>query len=84
MTTFEILPGDELPYRIKIDGLSGAGVDPRGAVCAALSAGHRIPAGMRDGRGIATYLFWNYEPNPYWLELIRALEHNKFPAEEEP
>ena len=83
MTTFEILPGDKLPYRIKIDGLSGAGVDPRGAVCAALSAGHRIPVGMRDGPSAAAHLFWNYEANSSWVELIRVLEHNKFPAEEE-
>ena len=82
MNIFSLVPGDELPYRVTIDGLSGAGDTPVRAICAALSAGGRIPAGMRDGKVAARYLFWHYDPHPGWVELIGALERNKFPCEE--
>ena len=68
----------ELPYRIEVDNLSGAGTSPATAAMAALSAGGRIPVGMRDGKAAAAYIFWRYEHNPEWLQLIRILEINKF------
>lgn len=73
----------ELRYRVQIDRLMGAGDTPVHAVCAALSAGGIIPAGMRDGKAAATHLFWHYESNPAWVELIKVLELNKFPSAEE-
>ena len=78
---FNLGDGHQLPYRVNIDGLRGAADTPVGAVCAALSAGGKIPAGMRDGKAAAAHLIWNYEPSPPWLELIRVLEHNEFPLE---
>ena len=82
MNHFTVLGnGHQLPYRVTIDGLKGAATTPVGAVCAALSAGGKIPAGMRNGKAAAAYLIWNYEPSPPWLELIQVLEHNEFPLE---
>ena len=83
MNLFEFIHGDELPYRVQVDRLHGAGVEPRQAICAALSAGGKIPIGMRDGPSAAAYIFWNYEANPAWLELIKALESNEFPKKGE-
>ena len=81
MNRFTLLGnGHQLPYRVEIDGLRGAANTPVEAVCAALSAGGKIPAGMRNGKEAAAYLFWNYEATPAWVELISVLEHNKFPA----
>jgi len=80
MNEFAFMADDQLPYRVDIDSLKGAGTTPVNAVCAALSAGQRIPRGMRDGKEAAMYLFWNYEANPAWLELISVLEHNRFPS----
>ena len=71
--------GHQLRYRVDIDGLRGAAETPAGAVCAALSAGGKIHAGMRDGKAVAAFLIWNYQPSPSWLELIQVLEHNEFP-----
>ena len=90
MNAFSVRVGDELPYRVRIDNLEGAGTTPVGAICAALSVGGKIPPALRGdthspvswhGKDVASYLFWNYEINPSCNELIRALEHNKFPAE---
>ena len=73
----EIVAG-ELPYRVEIDNLRGASETPAGAVVAALSAGHKIPSGKRNPKGVANYLFWNYEANPDWARLIHILEKNTF------
>ena len=83
MNRFETLEGNELPYRVEIDNLKGAGTTPVGAICAALSVGHKIPTGMRDGKATARYVFWHYDANPAWVELIRALERNEFPSRSE-
>ena len=81
MNKFFVLDeGQELRYRVDIDGLRGAANTPSAAVCAALSAGGKIHAGERDGHAAAAYLIWNYEPTPSWLELIRVLTHNRFPS----
>lgn len=69
---------DELPYRVEIDGLRGASISPSGAVIVALSAGGKIPLGMRDRKAVASYLFWNYETNPDWVKLIHILEADTF------
>jgi len=77
MIKTEIVNG-ELPYRINIDNLRGAGKSPSSAAMAALSAGGKIPAGMRDSKAAAMYLFWNYEANSNWEKLIHILEKNEF------
>lgn len=77
MIETEIIDG-ELPYRIKIDGLYGAGDTPSRAAMAALSVGGHIPAGMRDRWGVAMYVFWHYEANPSWVQLIRILWRDSF------
>jgi len=66
---------DDLPYRIQIDALEGAGQNIKSAAMAALSAGHKIPMGMRDGKQAAMYIFWNYEVNSDWYRLISLLEN---------
>lgn len=81
MNHFSIIEGDELPFRVAIDNLRGSGITPVGAICAALSVGGKIPSRMRDPKTVAAYLFWNYEANPAWVELITALQQNQFPEE---
>ena len=74
-----IVTDSVLPYRIEIDKLRGSGDSPSRATMAALSAGKRIPAGTRDRKEAASYIFWNYESNPDWVELISTLERDEFP-----
>ena len=81
MLTMQKVEG-EFPYRIRIDNLYGAGDSPARAAMAALSAGGKIPRGMRDASSAVTHLFWNYEPTANWVRLIHILEHDTF--EEEP
>ena len=73
---------DELPYRVEIDSLFGAGISPSGAVMAALSAGGRRPSGNRDRKAFARYLLWYFEPNPDWVKLISILENDTFEGED--
>ena len=80
MLKTEVVKG-ELPYRIEIDNLRGAGVSPISATIAALSAGKRIPSGLRDPLEVASYLFWNYDSNPGWARLIHILYVNSFEEE---
>ena len=68
----------ELPYRVEIDGLLGASISPARAVIVALGAGHKIPLNERNRKGVASYLFWNYEANPDWVKLIHILENDTF------
>ncbi len=77
----EIVEG-ELPYRIEFDELSGASVSPSGAVIVALSAGGKIPRGLRDRNAVAGYLLWHYEANPDWVKLIHILEKDTFDLKE--
>ena len=78
MIETEIIKNTELPYRIQIDELRGAGDSPSGAVIAALSVGKKIPIGLRDKKEVARYIFWNYQTNPDWAKLIHILEQDKF------
>ena len=78
MLKTEIIENDELPYRIQIDELRGAGDSPSGAVIAALSVGKKIPIGLRDRTEAARYIFWNYQTNAVWAKLIHILEQDKF------
>lgn len=80
MIQFSHLQHSELPFRVQINSLSGAGDTPAGAIMAALSAGDKIPRGERDRMAAARYLFWNYEPSQDWVALIAALEKNQFPS----
>lgn len=70
----------ELPYRIKIANLEGAGDSPARAAMAALSAGGIIPAGTTDHYKAASIIFWNYGPAtcPSWAKLVRILEKDTF------
>ena len=70
--------GGELPYRVEFDKLKGAAMSPSRAVIAALSAGHKIPAGMRNRKDVASYVFGNYAANPDWVKLISILENDSF------
>lgn len=81
MVKTEIVVGAELPYRVQIDALHGAGITPSGAVMAALSAGGAIPAGIRDRRAAASHIFRNYKPTPDWKILVDILEHDCFHTE---
>lgn len=78
MIKTEIIEGDELPFRIQIDELHGAGTSPSEAVMAALSAGGKIPAGMRDKKDVARIIFWKYEYNIDWSYLIHVLKKDTF------
>lgn len=78
MIKTKYIKGDELPYRIEIDRLSGAGISPAEAAMAALRAGGKIPAGCGDSGEAASYIFWNYQTNSSWVELIRILEKDSF------
>jgi len=77
MINLEVV-NDELPYRVKIDGLLGASVSPSGAVITALSVGKRIPSNKRYRKDVASYLFWHYDANPDWVKLIHILENDTF------
>jgi len=75
MLKFDYVEGDELPHRVQIDHLHGAGQTKSDAVVAALSVGNVIPPELGDDKGaIAAYLFWNYPGDHDWLELICVLE----------
>jgi len=76
MLNFTYAENDELPHRVIIDDrLHGAGRTKSDAVVAALSVGRKFPSDLRDDKkAIASYLFWNYEANPGWSELIHVLE----------
>ena len=78
MLKTEIIKNDEVPYRIQIDELRGAGDSPSGAVIALLRVGKKIPTGLRDKKEVARYLFWHYQTNAVWAKLIHILEQNKF------
>jgi len=78
MLKTEIIENDELPYRIQIDELRGAGDSPASAVIAALSVGKKIPIGLRDKKEVARYIFWKYQTNAVWAKLIHILENDKF------
>ena len=78
MLKTEIIENDELPYRIQIDELQGAGDSPSGAVIALLRVGKKIPTGLRDKKEVTRYIFWNYQTNPDWAKLIHILENDKF------
>jgi len=78
MIKTEIIKNTELPYRIQIDELQGAGDSPSGAVIALLRVGQKIPTGLRDKKEVARYIFWHYQTNAVWAKLIHILEQNKF------
>jgi len=90
MVKTEIIYGDELPYRIEIDGQwKGAATTPAQAVVAALSVGDLVPRDILhpvQGRGclpwyykdVARYIFWNFESTSTWASLIHILSNNKF------
>lgn len=78
MTLLTEVLHSELPYRVEVDGLKGAGISPSAAVIAALSVGKRIPPGLRDRKDVAAYLLWHYEANPEWVRLIEILCHDTF------
>ena len=77
MIKTEIVKG-ELPFRIQVDGLRGAGRTPAEATMVALSVGGKIPVGMRDNKEAARYVFWSYESNATWSRLIYILEQDTF------
>jgi hypothetical protein len=78
MLNFTYIENDELPHRVVIDHLHGAGQTRSDAVVAALSAGNVFPPELRgDKKAIAAYLFWNYRANPDWVELIHILEEGE-------
>jgi len=81
MIKTKIIKDHELPFRIQIDKLQGASTTPAGAVMAALSAGRKIPKGMRDREVAGWYIFWNYEPKPDRDRLIHILNKNTFKEE---
>lgn len=67
----------ELPYRIEIGGLLGAGDTPARAVLAALRVGRKVPQNC-NAKEAAQYIFWHYEANPIWVRLIHILEKDTF------
>jgi len=73
-----IIKNDELPYRIQIDKLQGAGENPASAVMAALSVGGKIPAGMRDREKAVAYILDTYPIDRDWVYITQILEENKF------
>lgn len=78
MIKTKYIKGDELPYRIEIDRLSGAGTSPATAAMAALSVGGKIPGGCRDRDEAAGYIFWNYQTSFEWKRLIHILSKDTF------
>lgn len=75
MLEFSFVRGDELPHRVVINNLRGAGQTKSDAVLAALSAGKIFPFELgRNKKAVANYLFWNYYSNPDWLQLVSILE----------
>jgi len=78
MIKTKYVEGDELPYRIQIDNLRGAGISPAKAALAALSVGSKIPAGCRDRQEAAGHLFWNYQTSYEWRQLIHILSKDTF------
>jgi len=72
MVEFSYIENDGLPHRVTIDNrLHGAGQTKSDAIIAALSVGQMIPAELRGNKkAIAGFIFWNYEANPDWVELI--------------
>ena len=81
MIKTETIPGDELPYRVEIDGLKGAAISPARAVIAALRVGGKIPRGADDPKDVAGFLLWNYHSTSGWVQLIRILCNDKFEGE---
>ena len=73
-----IIKNDELPYRIQIDKLQGAGENPASAVMAALSVGGKIPTGLRDRGKAIKYILDTYPIDRDWIYITRILEENKF------
>jgi len=73
MIKFEYIEGNELPYRVNIDGVLGAGTTEKGAIMAALSVGRFIPKGCRDPKKAGWHLFWNTEFNIDQIILIQKL-----------
>jgi len=81
--TKSIKEGDELPYRIEIGHLQGAGISPAKAVMAALSVGKEIPTGLRNSEEAVKHIFkkrvdGNYHDSSDWTEVIRILNENSF------
>ena len=73
MLKFEYIKENELPYRVQIDNIFGAGITEKKAIMAALSVGGFIPKGCRDPKKAGWYLFWNYNFNPAHITLIQKL-----------
>jgi len=68
----------ELPFRIEIGGLRGAGSSPVEATLAALSVGKLIPPGMRNTEDAIEYLHKNFKDDHNRTILINILRRNKF------
>lgn len=77
LITKNVVQKDELPYRISMDDMQGAGVTPDRAVMAALSAAGEIPAGLRDPKQAARHIFQKHQPSD-WIEIIRILIEDEF------
>ncbi len=73
MLKFEYIEGHELPYRVNIDGVLGAGINEKGAIMVALSVGGYIPKGCRDPKKAGWHLFWNTDFNLEQIDLIQKL-----------
>ena len=83
LITKDYKEGDELPYRIEIDSLSGMGISPARAVMAALSVGREIPTGLRNPEEAAEHIYkervdGNYLDSSDWMEVIRILNEDSF------
>ena len=70
---FDFIENSELPYRVMIDDCYGAGITEKKAIMAALRVGKFIPEGMTNTKLAYTYIFWNYEVDEGWAELIKRL-----------
>ena len=73
MIKFDYIKGDDLPYRVKIDGVFGAGITEKKAIMTALRVGKLIPEGCTDTKQAYTHLFWKYEVSEGWNILIQKL-----------
>jgi len=76
MIKFDYINNSELPYRVEIDSVRGAGITEKKAIMAALSVGGFIPKGCRDPKMAVRHLFWNYEVNEGWNIIIQKLSEN--------
>lgn len=73
----EYIEGDELPFRIDIDGnLKGAGTTPSLAIMAALSVGNKIPKGRRDCDAAIEHLTKHNEMSDNLHQMIIILRKN--------